>query len=75
MKQILAEKRKRTRIDIAQSTYDALRSVANDRHQSIAGAFHDAVELLRRLQEVETLGGKFLAIGRAVTTPEEEERP
>ena len=70
MKQILAEKRKRTRIDIAQSTYDALRSVANDRHQPIAVEFHDAVELLQWYQEAQVQGSKVLAIGKGVTTAE-----
>jgi len=74
MKQILAEKRKRTRIDIAQSTYDALRGIANDRRQPMAVALHDAVELLRWSQEAQVQGSKVIAIGKGVTTPEDEEK-
>lgn len=73
MKPMLTEKRKRTRIDIAQSTYDALRSIANDRHQSIALALHDAVALLQWSHEAITQGSKVLAIGRGATMPDEEE--
>jgi hypothetical protein len=60
----MLEKRKRTRLDIAQSTYAALKSVANDRRQSMANALHDAVELLERHQEVQEQGGKMIAIGK-----------
>ena len=70
MKQIIAEKRKRTRIDIAQSTYEALRSVANDRRQPMAVALHDAVALLQWSQEAQVQGSKVLAIGKGVTTAE-----
>jgi cellobiose-specific phosphotransferase system component IIA len=70
---MLAEKRKRTRIDTSHSTYDALKSVANDRRQSMQAALHDAVELLQWSHEAQTQGSKVLAIGRGVTTPEEED--
>lgn len=69
MKQILAEKRKRTRIDIAQSTYEALRSVANERHQSIALTLDFAIELLQWAQETHLQGSKILAIGKGVAEP------
>jgi hypothetical protein len=60
----MLEKRKRSRLEISQSTYAALKSVANDRRQSMANALHDAVELLERHQEVQTQGGKIISIGK-----------
>ena len=60
----MLEKPKRTRLDISQSTYAALKSVATDRRQSMANALHDAVELLERHQEVQAQGGKIISIGK-----------
>ena len=62
----MIEKRKRTRLEISQSTYAALKSLANDRHQSMANALHDAVELLERHHEVQEQGGKIISIGKGV---------
>lgn len=60
----MLEKRKRTRLEISQDTYIALKSIANERCQPMATTLHDAVALLQRHQEVQSQGGKMIAIGK-----------
>jgi hypothetical protein len=46
--------------DFSQSTYDALKHIADDRHQSMADALRDAIALAKWFQDTQAQGGKIL---------------
>ena len=51
---------KRVRVDFSQSTYDALRQLADERNGSMADALRDAIALSKWFQGVQSGGGKII---------------
>ncbi len=51
---------KRVSADFSQSTYDALKQLANERNESMADALRDAIALSKWCQDVQSRGGKIL---------------
>jgi Ribbon-helix-helix protein, copG family len=51
---------KRVSADFSQSTYDALKHIADERHQPMADAIRDAIALAKWFQEIQAKGGKIL---------------
>jgi metal-responsive CopG/Arc/MetJ family transcriptional regulator len=51
---------KRVSADFSQSTYDALKQLANERNESMADALRDAIALSKWFHDVQSRGGKIL---------------
>lgn len=51
---------KRVSADFSESTYDALKQLANERNESMADALRDSIALSKWFQDVQSQGGNFL---------------